>query len=86
MARIFVSHSSLDNAVASDIMRWLRANGFDETFLDIDKDTGIATGFAGVDLVTLAAEGASHGSRHQAVIIDDQNLWSLQPSPPEGKD
>ncbi|MCP4383687.1 MAG: TIR domain-containing protein [Hyphomicrobiales bacterium] len=44
MARIFVSHSNLDNAIATDIMGWLRASGFDETFLDIDKHTGIPPG------------------------------------------
>ena len=44
MARIFVSHSSQDNAIAANIMAWLRENGFDQTFLDIDKETGIQPG------------------------------------------
>jgi WD40 repeat protein len=44
MARIFVSHSSLDNAISSEIMAWLQANGFDQTFLDIDKHSGIQPG------------------------------------------
>jgi WD40 repeat protein len=44
MARIFVSHSSLDNAISAEIMVWLRANGFDQTFLDIDKHAGIQPG------------------------------------------
>ena len=44
MARIFVSHSSHDNAVAADIMQWLRTLGFDNAFLDIDERRGIAPG------------------------------------------
>ena len=44
MARIFVSHSSRDNEISAEIMAWLRANGFDQTFLDIDKHSGIQPG------------------------------------------
>jgi len=44
MARIFVSHSSHDNAVAAEIMQWLRSLGFDNAFLDIDEENGIAPG------------------------------------------
>ena len=44
MARIFVSHSSRDNEISAEIMAWLRANGFDQTFLDIDKHAGIQPG------------------------------------------
>ena len=44
MARIFVSHSSLDRAPAREIMDWLRSLGFDNTFLDIDERTGIRPG------------------------------------------
>lgn len=44
MARIFVSHSSLDNEISAEIMAWLRSNGFDQTFLDIDKHAGIQPG------------------------------------------
>ncbi|HMO46805.1 MAG TPA: TIR domain-containing protein [Rubrivivax sp.] len=44
MARIFVSHSSVDQAIARDIMDWLRSLGFDNAFLDIDERTGIRPG------------------------------------------
>lgn len=44
MARIFVSHSSLDQAIARDIMEWLRSLGFDNAFLDIDERNGILAG------------------------------------------
>ena len=44
MARIFVSHSSRDNEISAEIMSWLRSAGFDQTFLDIDKHSGIQPG------------------------------------------
>jgi len=44
MARIFVSHSSLDQAAAREIMDWLRSLGFDNAFLDIDERNGIRPG------------------------------------------
>lgn len=44
MARIFVSHSSRDADQAKQLLAWLRAQGFDQAFLDIDKDSGIAPG------------------------------------------
>jgi len=44
MARIFVSHSSLDQATAREIMDWLRSLGFDNAFLDIDERNGIRPG------------------------------------------
>ena len=44
MARIFISHSSRDHEAAGRIITWLRAQGFEEIFLDIDKDAGIQPG------------------------------------------
>jgi WD40 repeat protein len=44
VARVFVSHSSRDNAVAAEIMAWLNSGGFEEVFLDIDKHAGIPPG------------------------------------------
>lgn len=44
MARVFISHSSRDNAVAAEIMEWLASRGFDHLFLDIDKHAGIPPG------------------------------------------
>lgn len=44
MARIFVSHSSRDSAVAAEIKAWLSSQGFDNVFLDIDKHSGIPPG------------------------------------------
>ncbi|MEQ9258631.1 MAG: SUMF1/EgtB/PvdO family nonheme iron enzyme [Roseovarius sp.] len=34
MATVFVSHASRDDALAEDIVAWLHANGFRETFVD----------------------------------------------------
>lgn len=44
MARIFISHSSRDHEAAGRIITWLRSQGFEEIFLDIDKDAGIQPG------------------------------------------
>jgi tetratricopeptide (TPR) repeat protein len=44
VASIFVSHSSQDAHQATRLLAWLRAQGFDQTFLDIDKHGGIAPG------------------------------------------
>jgi WD40 repeat protein len=44
MARIFISHSSRDPELASQMKEWLHGHGFDQTFLDFDKHAGIAPG------------------------------------------
>jgi hypothetical protein len=44
MARIFVSHSSLDNDPAARMKAWLASQGFENAFLDKDKSTGIPPG------------------------------------------
>jgi WD40 repeat protein len=44
MSRIFISHSSLNNPAAIAIDYWLKANGLDDVFLDIDPVAGISPG------------------------------------------
>src|ERR1035441_4123735 len=44
MARIFISHSSLDGEQAARLLAWLHAQGFVSTFLDFDKERGLAPG------------------------------------------
>ncbi len=44
MARIFISHSSEDQAQAARLLLWLHEQGFTSTFLDFDKHRGIAPG------------------------------------------
>jgi formylglycine-generating enzyme required for sulfatase activity len=44
MSRIFLSHSSVDNAQAAALRDWLMAEGWDDLFLDFDPKRGIAAG------------------------------------------
>ena len=44
MPRIFISHSSHDNAKALAVGQWLTDKGWTDFFLDIDADRGIAAG------------------------------------------
>ncbi len=70
MPAVFISHSSQDNEVASDVKSWLREQGFENVFLDFDKDTGIG---AGKDWArTLYSEV----SRCQAAVIIATDNWA----------
>ncbi|TAJ84534.1 TIR domain-containing protein [Reyranella sp.] len=44
MAAIFISHSSRDNEAAGQIKSWLDAEGYEQVFLDFDKETGLGAG------------------------------------------
>jgi hypothetical protein len=44
MSRVFISHSSVNNAAALALASWLDANGWRDYFLDIDDGRGIAPG------------------------------------------
>ena len=44
VARIFISHSSADNAEAIALRDWLFAEGWDDLFLDLDPERGIVAG------------------------------------------
>lgn len=44
MARVFLSHSSRDNAAAVEFKTWLDGQGFAPAFLDFDKHSGIPAG------------------------------------------
>ena len=44
MARIFISHSSKDKKPAQELKNWLASIGFEQTFLDFDKHSGIPPG------------------------------------------
>lgn len=43
-ARLFISHSSANNAEAIAIRDWLKGEGWDDVFLDLDPSRGIAAG------------------------------------------
>ena len=44
MSKIFISHSSRDNAKALAVARWLEQNGWADYFLDITPIQGITPG------------------------------------------
>ena len=44
MSRIFLSHSSHDNFEAVALRDWLASEGWNDVFLDLDPDRGIAAG------------------------------------------
>lgn len=44
MARIFLSHSSMDDATAIAVRDWLSLQGWDDVFLDLDPERGIVAG------------------------------------------
>lgn len=44
MSRIFISHSSRDNAKAAALCAWLDENGYDEYFVDFDPERGLVAG------------------------------------------
>src|SRR5499427_4650252 len=44
MSSVFLSHSSTNNAEAVAIRNWLAAEGWNEVFLDLDPERGIAAG------------------------------------------
>src|SRR3984957_6940961 len=44
VSRIFLSHSSANNAEAVALRDWLKREGWDDVFLDVDPDRGIAAG------------------------------------------
>ena len=44
MSRLFLSHSSSNNAEAVALRDWLKREGWEDVFLDVDPDRGIAAG------------------------------------------
>ena len=71
MARIFISHSSRDNAHAIAFAEWLSEQGWNDYFLDVDRhpDRAIAPG----ERWERALVEAAH--RCQAVIFLVSEAW-----------
>ena len=44
MAAIFISHSSRDDSLAGELRAWLAKDGYEQVFLDFDKQTGLQAG------------------------------------------
>ncbi len=69
MARIFVSHSSQNNAEAAALGDWLTSEGWDDLFLDLDTTRGIAAGERWERSLYAAA------SRCEAVLFLISKAW-----------
>jgi Tol biopolymer transport system component len=69
MSRLFISHSSQNNAEAAVLRDWLAAEGWDDIFLDFDRDQGIAPGERWEEALSLAA------NRCQAILFLVSRTW-----------
>jgi WD40 repeat protein len=69
LSRLFISHSSADNAEAVAIRDWLASAGWDDVFLDLDPDRGIAAGERWERALNQAA------SRCEAVLFLISRRW-----------
>jgi WD40 repeat protein len=69
MSRIFVSHSSADNAAALALARWLEELGWNDYFLDISIDRGLFPGERWQQALRLAAD------RCEAVLFLISPAW-----------
>jgi len=69
MARIFISHSSANNAEALALRDWLVARGWDDLFLDIDPHRGLVSGQRWLDRLQESAQ------RCKAVIFLLSRAW-----------
>jgi hypothetical protein len=69
MSRIFISHSSKNNAEAKALADWLATQGFDDLFLDLDPERGIAAGERWERALNRAAQ------RCEAVLFLVSKAW-----------
>ena len=69
MSRIFLSHSSENNAEAVALRDWLKREGWEDVFLDVDPDRGIAAGERWERALNEAA------SRCEAVLFLVSRVW-----------
>src|SRR6266550_5792386 len=70
MARIFLSHSSVDEREAVALNKWLTDNGWDDVFLDIDPQRGLVAGERWQEALRQAAD------RCEAVIFAVSPAWA----------
>ena len=56
MSRIFLSHSSANNAEAGAVRDWMAKQGWEDVFLDLDPDRGLKAGQRWQDALKQAAE------------------------------
>jgi WD40 repeat protein len=70
MALMFLSHSSANELEAVALGRWLASNGWEDVFLDIDPDRGLAAGERWQDALRRAAD------RCEAVLFLISPEWA----------
>jgi lysozyme family protein len=73
MGNIFISHSSHNVDRAKEVFGWLTANGWDDVFLDLDPERGIAAGQRWKDALQKAAQ------RCEVVLALVSNEWLASP-------
>ena len=69
VSRIFISHSSVDNAAALAVAQWLRDNGWDDYFLDMTPTRGLVPGVRWQEELKAAAH------RCEAVLLLVSPAW-----------
>ena len=69
MARIFISHSSANNAAALAVAKWLADSGWDDYFLDVSPRRGLAPGERWQEALKAAAD------RCEAVLFLISPAW-----------
>jgi tetratricopeptide (TPR) repeat protein len=69
MSRIFISHSNANNAAAIALGEWLAEQGFNDVFLDIDPNRGLAPGERWQEALKAAAD------RCEAVLFLVSPAW-----------
>src|SRR5262249_16307855 len=69
VSRLFISHSSANNRAATALAKWLSEQGYNDVYLDIDPDRGIAAGERWQKALKAAAD------RCQAVLCLISPAW-----------
>ncbi len=69
MSKIFISHSSVNNAQALAVAKWLEENGWDDYFLDVEPLRGLAPGERWQEALKQAAH------RCEAVLFLISPVW-----------
>jgi len=77
--RIFLSHSSVDELEAVALKEWLTANGWDDVFLDLDPQRGLAAGELWQEALRRAAD------RREAVVFIVTPAWAKSKSNRDGR-
>jgi len=70
MSRIFLSHSSVDELESVALQQWMAANGWEDVFLDIDPQRGLAAGERWQEALRRAAD------RCEAVVFIVTPAWA----------